>query len=104
GEYILDHHTVPHVDLYSFSKPDAPWYAWEWLTDVLDSGLHRVAGLKGIVLFAAVLIALFAVTLVRRMVSRDVHLFVALTIALLGVGGSSIHFLARPHLLTLLFL
>ena len=32
------------------------------------------------------------------------HLFVALAVALLGVGGSSIHFLARPHLLTLLLL
>ena len=104
GEYILDHHAVPHVDLYSFSKPNAPWYAWEWLTDVLDGGLHRVAGLKGIVLLAAVLIALFALTLVRRMVSRDAHLFVALMVALLGVGGSSIHFLARPHLMTLLLL
>ena len=29
GEYILDHHAVPHTDLYSFSKPAAPWYAWE---------------------------------------------------------------------------
>ncbi|HSP70568.1 MAG TPA: hypothetical protein VLN48_22735 [Bryobacteraceae bacterium] len=29
GEYILDHHAVPRVDLYSFSKPGAPWYAWE---------------------------------------------------------------------------
>ena len=104
GEYILDHHAVPHVDLYSFSKPGAPWYAWEWLTDVIDGGLHRVAGLKGIVLLAAVLIALFALTLVRRMVSRDAHLFVALLVALLGVGGSSIHFLARPHLMTLLLL
>ena len=104
GEYILDHHAVPHVDLYSFSKPGAPWYAWEWLTDVIDGGLHRMAGLKGIVLLAAVLIALFALTLVRRMVSRDAHLFVALLVALLGVGGSSIHFLARPHLLTLLLL
>ena len=104
GDYILSHHAVPRVDLYSFSKPGAPWYAWEWLTDVLDSGLHRMAGLKGIVLFAAVLIALYAVTLVRRMVRRDVHLFVALGVALLGVGGSSMHFLARPHLLTLLLL
>src|SRR5580698_207670 len=102
GEYILDHHAVPHVDLYSFSKPNAPWYAWEWLTDVLDGGLHRIAGLKGIVLLAAVLIGLFALTLVRRMVSRDTHLFVALIVALLGVGGCSIHFLARPHLMTLL--
>ena len=38
------------------------------------------------------------------MVRRDVHLFVALAVALLGVGGSSMHFLARPHLLTLLLL
>ena len=104
GEYILNHHAVPHHDLYSFSKPDAPWYAWEWLTDLMDGALHRVAGLKGIVLAAAVFIALFAFSLIKRMVSRGVHLFVALIIALLGVGGSSMHFLARPHLLTLLLL
>jgi len=41
GEYILDHYRVPHHDLYSFSKPGAPWYAWEWLTDVLDGLLYR---------------------------------------------------------------
>ena len=104
GEYILDHHAVPQVDLYSFSKPDAPWYAWEWLTDVIDGGLHRVFGLKGIVLMAAILISLFAISLIRRMVSRQAHLFVAMAVALLGVGGSSIHFLARPHLLTLVLL
>src|SRR6185295_19243905 len=93
GEYILDHHAVPRHDLYSFSKPDAPWYAWEWLTDVIDGGLHRVFGLKGIVLLAAILISLFAISLIRRMVSRNTHLFVAMAVALLGVGGSSIHFL-----------
>src|SRR6476660_7528140 len=84
GEYILDHHAVPHVDLYSFSKPGAAWYAWEWLTDVIDGGLHRMAGLKGIVLMAAILISLFALSLIRRMVSRGVHMFVALAVALLG--------------------
>src|SRR3954470_11828816 len=50
GEIILDHHQVPHHDLYSFSKPGAPWYAWEWLTDIIDGLLFRWAGLKGIVL------------------------------------------------------
>jgi hypothetical protein len=104
GDYILDHHAVPRQDLYSFSKPGAPWYAWEWLTDVSDSALHRVAGLKGIVLAAAVIIALFATTLMRRMVWRGVHLLVGLAVALLGVGAASIHFLARPHIYTLLFL
>src|SRR5216684_1987283 len=93
GEYILDHHAVPRADLYSFSKPNAPWYAWEWLTDVIDGGLHRFAGLKGIVLFSGVVIAVFATTLVRRMVWCGAHLLCAVVVALLGVGSASIHFL-----------
>jgi hypothetical protein len=104
GEYILDHHAVPRHDLYSFSKPDAPWYAWEWLSDVIDGSLHRMAGLKGIVLMAGVVIATFATTLIRRMIWREVHLFVGIVLSLLGVGSASIHFLARPHIFTLLLL
>src|SRR5277367_1149242 len=104
GQYILDHHAVPRHDLYSFSKPDAPWYAWEWLTDVIDGSLNRLGGLKAIVLMAGVVIAAFATTLVRRMVWRGVHLFVAMIVALVGVGAASIHFLARPHIYTLLLL
>jgi hypothetical protein len=104
GEYILDTHTVPSHDLYSFSKPNAPWYAWEWLTDILAAELHRWAGLKGIVLVAGVLIAIFATTLIRRMAGKNAHVMVALGVALLGVGCSSIHFLARPHILTMVLL
>ena len=104
GDYILSTHTVPHHDLYSFSKPGAPWYAWEWLTDVLASGLHTAAGLKGIVLAAGVLISVFATSLIHRMALKGSHIMVALAIALLGVGSASIHFLARPHILTLVLL
>ncbi|HML18217.1 MAG TPA: hypothetical protein VK419_14405 [Bryobacteraceae bacterium] len=104
GQWILQHHAVPHQDLYSFSKPGAPWYAWEWLTDVIDGSLYSLAGLKGVVLMAGVVIAIFATTLIRRMVWRGVHLFAAMVIALLGVGAASIHFLARPHIFTLLLL
>jgi hypothetical protein len=104
GQYILDHHAVPHQDLYSFSKTGAPWYAWEWGSDVLFGWLHRLAGLKAVVLFTGVLLAGFATTLIRRMIWRGVHVFVALAVALLSVGAASIHFLARPHIFTLLFL
>ncbi|HTB14712.1 MAG TPA: hypothetical protein VK752_24235 [Bryobacteraceae bacterium] len=104
GEWILDHHAVPHQDLYSFSKSGAPWYAWEWGSDVIYGSLHRAAGLKGVVLLAGVIIALFAWTLLRRMVGRGVHLLWAMVVSLLGVGAASIHFLARPHLFTLAFL
>jgi hypothetical protein len=104
GEYILDNHAVPRHDLFSWSKPGAPWYAWEWLTDVIDGSLHRVAGLKGVVLLAAVIIAAFATSLIRRIMWRGSHLFVALAISLLAVGSASMHFLARPHVFTLLLL
>src|SRR5437764_6935838 len=98
GEWILAHRQAPTSDIFSFSKPGAPWYAWEWLSDVLSACLFRLAGLKGIVLAAGVVIALFATTLVRRMIWRGVHLLVAMIVALLGVGSSTIHFLARPHI------
>src|SRR5579863_912836 len=104
GEYILDHHQVPYHDLYSFSKAGAPWYAWEWLTDVIDGLLFRWAGLKGIVLAAGVIIALYATTLMRRIVDAGAHLFVALLVTLFSVGSASMHFLARPHIFTLLLL
>lgn len=104
GEYILQHHAVPYQDLYSFSKPGAPWFAWEWLSDILDAALFGIAGLKGIVLTAGVIIALFATTLIRRLVRLGVNLFAALFVGLLGVGAASVHFLARPHLFTLLLL
>nr|MDP9115165.1 hypothetical protein [Acidobacteriota bacterium] len=104
GDYILDHHQVPHHDLYSFSKPAASWYAWEWLSDVIDALLFRWAGLKGVVLAAGVIIALYATTLMRRIVDAGAHMFVALLVTLLAVGSASMHFLARPHLFTLLLL
>lgn len=104
GQWILQHHAVPHYDLYSFSKAGSPWYAWEWLTDVIDGTLYGLAGLKGVVLMSGVVIAIYATTLIRRMVWRGVHLFVAMVISLMGVGSASIHFLARPHIFTLLLL
>ncbi len=104
GEYILNHHAVPHHDLYSFSKPGAPWFAWEWLSDLIDAVVFRIGGLKGVVLTAGVIIAIFATTLIRRITRLGVNLFAALLIALLGVGSASMHFLARPHIYTLLLL
>ena len=104
GEYILNHQAVPRQDLYSFSKPGAPWYAWEWLSDVTDAALYRIAGLKGVVLAAGVLIALFSTSLIRRVTRLGVNLFAAMLVALLGVGSASMHFLARPHVFTLVLL
>ena len=104
GEYILDSGKVPSADFFSYTKPGEPWFAWEWLSAVFMGALHRFAGLKGVVLAAAVAVITFSTILLRQMIWRGANLFAALLLSLLGVGASSIHYLARPHLSTLVLL
>jgi hypothetical protein len=104
GQYILQHHAVPTQDLFSFSRPGAPWFAWEWLTDVINAALFGIGGLKAIVLMAGSMIALFATVILRYTLWRGANPLVAAVTTMLAVGASSMHFLARPHLFTLLLL
>jgi hypothetical protein len=103
GQYILSTHSVPHADLFSFSRAGQPWFAWEWLADIVFALLYGAAGLKGVVLLAGLLIAAFGTMLVRYMVWRGASVPIAVVVCLVAVGASSVHFLARPHLFTLVF-
>lgn len=102
GEYILDERSWPRQDLFSFSKPGEPWFAWEWLADVALAVVHRLAGLSGVAVLAALTIVLAAVVMFRRMMRLGANVFVAMTVLMLALGAASIHFLARPHVFTLL--
>lgn len=104
GEFVLDHGYVPDHDLFSYSKPGETWYAWEWLSDVIFALLHRQWGLKAITLLAGVLIIASIAILLAHMIWRGANFFVALPLALMAVGVSSIHYLARPHVFTLFLL
>jgi hypothetical protein len=103
GDYILEHRSVPRTDLFTFTKPGAPWFAWEWLSDVMLALLHGWMGLKGVVLIAAVVLAAWPVVVLRHALWRGANVWMAVTFGLLAVGSSSIHYLARPHVFTLLF-
>lgn len=104
GQWILATHRVPTQDLFSFTRPAAPWFAWEWLTDVIYALLFQAAGLKGIVLLAGAMIATIATVILRYTVWRGANPLVAAFTTLACVGASSMHFLARPHLFTMLLL
>jgi len=102
GQWMLAHHAVPYRDFFSYSKPGGEWFAWEWLSDVLFAGLHNLGGLAAVGLFAVLLLALIF-TLVFRLASRKSNPVLAVMVTVLAIAGSSIHWLARPHLFTLLF-
>jgi hypothetical protein len=104
GEWILANGKVPHQDLFSFSKYGEPWFAWEWGADVIFAKLHQAWGLRGVVVLAGALVALFATLVARYLFWHGANTLVAIAVTMLAVGASSIHYLARPHLFTLVLL
>ena len=105
GDYILTERRFPAADLFSFSRAGEAWFDWEWGSDVIFSLAHRAAGLKGVALLAAVLIAATSAALYQYLLWQGTNVLVGV-VAMLVVGlASAVHWLARPHLFTyLLFL
>ncbi len=104
GDYILSTGSVPYHDFFSFTKPGEPWFAWEWGSAVIYSLLHQAWGIKAVAFLGGVQVALFATILFRYMLWRGTNVLFALLLTLLGAGASSIHFLSRPHMYTMLFI
>jgi hypothetical protein len=100
GQWILDHATLPRVDVFSFSKLGEAWISSSWLAQVLYAVSYNLAGWTGPVVVAASSIAatfaLLAYILERRMASTYAAL-----VALAAMVLSATHFLARPHVLAM---
>jgi hypothetical protein len=103
GEYILDR-GVPARDLFSFSRAGQPWYAWEWLSDLIFGQIHRWWGLPGVAALAALLVCLPAALLFAWLLRRGAGSWVALAFTLAATSAASVHYLARPHLFSLVLL
>jgi hypothetical protein len=103
GQLILATHAIPRVDPFSSSMIGQPWFAWEWLYDVAVGWLDRAAGLNGVVLLTALMIAgLFAWTF-RLLLRCGTNVLLALILVLLAASAAMIHVQARPHVVSWLF-
>jgi hypothetical protein len=103
GQLILATHAIPRIDPFSSSMSRHPWYAWEWLYDVVVGRLESTMGLNGVVLLTALIIATVFSWTFRLLLRRGTNIFVALVLVLLAASASMIHFLARPHVVSWLF-
>jgi hypothetical protein len=103
GEYILDH-GVPAHDLFSFSRAGQPWFAWEWLSEAIFAQFHRWWGLEGVAVLGALLVCLPVALLFAWLLRRGVGAWVGLATALAAASAASVHYLARPHLFSLVLL
>jgi hypothetical protein len=103
GQEILSTHAIPHADSFSSSMSGKPWFAWEWLYDILVALFARVAGLNAVAWFTSVVIAAVFAWMFRLLVRREMNFIFALLLVLFTLSASTIHFLARPHVVSWLF-
>ena len=98
GEWILDHRAIPAVDPFSFTAGDKPWFAHEWLAEVLLALAHRAGGMAGVMTLAAAAAGLTAAVLLHRLRQflPGIYAVLGLIVALSNAAPSM---LARPHLL-----
>src|SRR5712692_5193847 len=101
GEYIIKTFTVPQYDIFSNVTPPLPWVAHEWLSEVVMAFVHQFSGLTGVVIFFSFWIGAVYFLLFKFAQSLKFDLILAAAIVLLATASSSLHWLARPHIFSL---
>ncbi|HKN72943.1 MAG TPA: hypothetical protein VJX30_18065, partial [Terriglobales bacterium] len=103
GERILAAHSLPRTDPFSSIMQGQPWFAWEWLYDLLLGVLHHACGLNGVVWLCALLAAGIFALLLWQLLRRGTGLPLAVVLMLLAEAAAAIHLYARPHIVSWVF-
>jgi hypothetical protein len=103
GELMLATHTLTRTDPFSSTMRGQPWFAWEWLYDLLLGVLHHSCGLNGVVWLCAVIVATTFTFLLSQLLKRGTGLLLAIVLMLLAETAATIHLFARPHIVSWLF-
>jgi hypothetical protein len=102
GEWILQHHAIPHVDSFSGPLRGTPWLAYSWLFELIVVKLFYWLGQVGIVAYTSGMIVAITVALYHliRRLQADFSLSVLLTFASLYCMGHM--YTPRPWMFTIL--
>jgi len=85
GQIIWQTKAVPYTNLFSYTNPDFPFINHHWLSEVIYYLLSLVIGIKGLIVFNA-LIILAAFALVWRLAWRPNYFIASTLAAILGAG------------------
>jgi hypothetical protein len=104
GKVILETGNVPTQEIYSYVYENQPYTPHEWLADVIFYFFYVLLGLNGVVLLASALIAGTFGLLYSEGTSQNGQYVLTFLLMFLGAMVTSIHWVTRPHLFTMLFL
>lgn len=104
GKFVLETGAPPNEEIFSYIYENRPYAPQEWLSGVLYYLAYLLLGLNGVVILASILIASAFSVLYAELIARDAPKILTLLLLLLGALVTSIHWITRPHLFTMLFL
>lgn len=103
GQWIAQHRTIPHSELFSAFAAGKSWSAYSWLFELTLFSLFQKLGLVGIAIYSSTMVAAIAAALhhlVRRL-NSDLALGAGLTFLAMYTMGRL--YAPRPWLITILF-
>lgn len=104
GEQMLATRTLPATDVFSFSKAGQSWIAWEWLADVGVASVHQTGGLGAVAALYALAIGASVWMWFRLTWAAGGNFLLACLFASPLLSTTNLHWLARPHVFSWLFL
>lgn len=101
GRDILATGTVPRVDALTFTHAHDPWVDQSWAFDVGLAFVVDQGGWPAVAVLTALLLAAVYAALARGLIADGISPVVSVIVTLLMVAIGCIHFLVRPHIITL---
>ena len=102
GEYMLDTRSIPKHDPFSLFSPPMPWPTHEWFSDVLMAMINKISGLTGVVIFFIFIISITYSLFFKILRANKGNIIIDIILIVLVLITSQMHWLARPHMFTLL--
>jgi hypothetical protein len=107
GRYMFEHGGIPSVEPFSYTFVDVhrPLVLYQWMTELLFYGAVKIGGLAALlVLVSTLVMTSFVVIPMKLFEMARVRWYQALPLILLVMVGACFHFLARPEIISYLFL
>jgi hypothetical protein len=101
GRDIVATGAVPRCDTLTYTHSRVPWVDQSWAYDVMLASVVDHAGWTAAAVLTALLLATVYAALARGLIRDGISPIVAVFVTLLAVSIGQIHFLIRPHILTL---
>jgi hypothetical protein len=100
GQWMVETHSIPHADPFSFTNVGKAWIAHEWLSELVIYGLYRLGGFPLLILTFATIITTSFYFVYR--VSPGKPYFAGFAL-ILGVIATAPTWGVRPQMLSLFF-